>query len=113
MTFKNCYASGRVRSNQKPDKAFGFTGSLSGEGMADVIGETIFDEEIPKSNFVNCFYLKENTPGENPKSGATAKTAAEMKEPRFMAMLGVDWIRSDGKNNTLPYLAYSDRKSVV
>ncbi len=105
VTFKNCYASGRVRSNQKPDKAFGFTGSLSGEGMADVIGETIFDEEIPKSNFVNCFYLKENTPGENPKSGATAKTAAEMKEPRFMAMLGVDWIRSDGKNNALPYLA--------
>ena len=105
VKFKNCYASGRVRSTQKPAKAFGFTGSLSGEGMADVIGETIFDEEIPKSNFVNCFYLKDNTEVENPKSGATAKTAAEMKKPQFVGLLGVEWTRNEGQNNNLPYLA--------
>ena len=105
VEFKNCYASGKVTSLTKPDKAFGFTGSLSGEAIRDINGSSIFDEVIPKENFVNCFYISDINSKENPKSGATEKNSEEMKNSAVIKLLGVDWTKSDNKNGGMPYLA--------
>ncbi len=105
VKFKNCYASGKVTSLTKPDKAFGFTGSLSGESLLDINGSSMFNETIPKENFVNCFYVSDINGRENPKSGAAGKTSEEMKGADVIKILGIDWSKAEDKNGGMPYLA--------
>ena len=104
VKFTNCYSASRVTSAQKPDKAFGFVGSMSGEAMADVIGYSSFNETIPESAFENCYYLTDNTEKENPKSPVTGVAGTEMKSSGFAEKLGAEWAQNASKNDGLPYL---------
>ena len=93
-----------MTSKEKPDKAFGFVGSMSGEAMADIMGSSAFNETIPESAFENCYYLKDNTEKENPKSPAAGAAGAEMKSSGFAEKLGAEWTQNASKNDGLPYL---------
>lgn len=105
VTFSRCYAAGKVTSEQKPERAYGFIGAISGEAARDIIGSSAFNEDIPEENFTDCFYASDQTPQDNPKKNyTTGKSLEEMKTAEFAETLGLAWTRENGKNNGLPYL---------
>ncbi len=104
VTFVNCYAAGSVTSSGKAERAYGFTGSLSGEASRDIVGESAFDEEIPPENFQNCYYSIDQTATDNPKSGAQGMTNTQMKTISFADALGTAWRFDENVNKGYPIL---------
>ncbi len=104
VTFKNCYAANRVSSADRPERAYGFAGSMSGEAAKDIVGSSGFDEEIPAENSRNCYFATDLTASDNPKGGAKGVSLDAMRTAGFAATMGDSWTRADGRNSGLPYL---------
>lgn len=104
VTFRNCYAANRVSSADRPERAYGFAGSMSGEAAKDIVGSSGFDEEIPAENFRNCYFATDLTAADNPKGGAKGVSLDTMKTAGFATTMGDSWTREDGRNSGLPYL---------
>ncbi|HAM16868.1 MAG TPA: hypothetical protein DCP91_13650 [Eggerthellaceae bacterium] len=105
-TFTNCYAAGPVTSGQNPEHAHGFFGSMGGEGPRALSDESAssFYITLPAENCVNCYYCTDRTPQDNPAGLAQGKALDDMRTDEFAQALGMDWQRTDGVNEGLPYL---------